>query len=369
MNIKQLFFITFFLTVGTLFAQVTINNIQVATTLISVDASTPNDSNLYSWSEISNSKQGVHISVLTSEKAEIYLQKNNSWINFNTWNWGFMTRLEIKYDNGSWQVIFSNQTKDATGWIQSPFSTLGHHTMSVKWISIGGVTYIRDYDVFIVAQCQKFYKDNYGNTLTTWEGENPDRVILISEGFDPYNTTYSEYLRFKGKDLFEPLLQAGYKIYFLNYIYNSQDMRNSAAIFHSASNYVSSLNSNNSMVAAGVSMGGVIARYALAKAENNGSPLPYYKFVSIDAPQQGAIFSPAFQDYIEEKGASDFQKHGLDNNAAKQLLFYNIYGNLHTSFYNELNNLNGGTGYPSLTENIGISFSNGTPNSGNGRWV
>ncbi len=369
MKVRQLLLLTLFLMIKTIFPQVTINNIQVATTIVSVDASTPNDPNSYTWSEISNTKQGVHISVIPPEKAEIYLELNNSWINFNTWNWGFMTRLEVKYDNGNWQVIFSNQTKDATGWIQSPFSTLGHHTMSVKWISYGGDIYIRDYDVFIVAQCQKFYKDNYGNTLTTWEGGNPNKVILISEGFDPYNTTYSEYLRYKGKDLFEPLLQAGYKIYFLNYVYNSQDLRNSAAIFHSASNYVSSINSNNSMVATGVSMGGVVVRYALAKAEGNGNPLPFYKFVSIDAPQQGAIFSQAFQDYIEEEGTSEFQRHGLDNNADKQLLVYNTYGNLHSTFYNELNNLNGGTGYPSLTENIGVSFSNGSPNPGNGRWV
>ncbi len=128
------------------------------------------------------------------------------------------------------------------------------------------------------------------------------------------------------------------------------------------------MNSNTQMVAAGISMGGVIVRYALAKAENNGNPLPFNKFVSIDAPQQGAVFDKPLQDYLKNE-ISDFQKHGLNNNAAKQLLFYNTYGNLHNSFYNELNNLNGGTGYPSLTENIGVSFSNGTPNPGNGRWV
>lgn len=64
-------------------------------------------------------------------------------------------------------------------------------------------------NVYVVPQSQKFYKDNYGNTITTWEGGNPNKIILISEGFDTYNTTYSEYLRYKGKALFDPFIQAG----------------------------------------------------------------------------------------------------------------------------------------------------------------
>ncbi len=114
------------------YSQVTINNIQTASTIVSVDASTPGDPNSYSWSEIANIKQGVHISVIPPEIGQIYLQQNNSWMNFNTWNWGFMTKLDVNYDNGGWQTIFSNQVKDATGWIQSPFTTLGHHTISLS---------------------------------------------------------------------------------------------------------------------------------------------------------------------------------------------------------------------------------------------
>ncbi len=369
MKIYQSFFLTFFFALGVCYSQVTINNIQVATTLVSVNASTPNNPYSYNWSEVTNTKQGVHISVVPPEKAEIYLQLNNSWINYNTWNWGFMQRLEVCYDGGNWQTIFNNQNKDASGWIQSPFTTLGYHSISIKWIGFG-ISYYRDYDIYVVPQSSKFYKDNYGNTITSWEGGNPDKIILITEGFDPYNTTYSEYLRYKGKNLFEPFIQAGYKIYFLNYNYNSQDMRNSSAIFNSASRYISSINSNTQMLAAGVSMGGVIVRYALAKAENDGNPLPFNKFISIDAPQQGAVFDEPFQDFLRDNNnITDFQRHGLNNDAAKQLLKKNSFGDLYSSFYSELNNLNGGIGYPSLTENIGVSFSNNSPNPGNGRWV
>ena len=81
-------------------------------------------------------------------------------------------------------------------------------------------------------------------------------------------------------------------------------MRNSAAIYNSASRYISTLNSNTQMIAAGISMGGVIVRYALAKAENDGNPLPFNKFLSIDAPQQNALFDRDLQDYMKGEDLS-----------------------------------------------------------------
>lgn len=240
----------------------------------------------------------------------------------------------------------------------------------MRWRDLAGTTYLRDYEAYLTPPCQKFYKDNnYGNTITLWDGGNSNKVILISEGFDAYNTTYSEYLRYKGKDLFDALLQDGYKIYFLNFSINGQDMRNLAAIYNSASRYVSSLNSNTSMIAAGISMGGVVVRYALAKADGDGNSLPFSKFLSIDAPQQGAILDEDFQNYFKDNVSGDFETYGLNNTAAKEILNYNTYGSLKDQFYNELKSLNNGVGYPTCTENIGISFSNGSPNPSTGNWL
>jgi hypothetical protein len=64
----------------------TIVNQQEATSLTVAIGSTPNDPNSYTWTEISNTKQGVHVNVVPPEKAWIYLQQNNSWINFNSSN-------------------------------------------------------------------------------------------------------------------------------------------------------------------------------------------------------------------------------------------------------------------------------------------
>lgn len=58
MKIYQSFFLTFLFALGVCYSQVTINNIQVAATLVSVDALTPSDPNAYTWLENSNTKQG-----------------------------------------------------------------------------------------------------------------------------------------------------------------------------------------------------------------------------------------------------------------------------------------------------------------------
>lgn len=83
-------------------------NQQQATSVSVAMGSTPNDPNSYTWSEITNTKQGVHINVVPPEKAQIFLQQNNSWINFTSFNYGLMTSLEVKYDGGNWQTIFSS---------------------------------------------------------------------------------------------------------------------------------------------------------------------------------------------------------------------------------------------------------------------
>jgi hypothetical protein len=58
------------------YSQVNINNIKIASTIGSVNASTLNNPNFYTWSEISNAKQRVHISVIPAGKGEIYSRRN-----------------------------------------------------------------------------------------------------------------------------------------------------------------------------------------------------------------------------------------------------------------------------------------------------
>ncbi len=349
----------------------TIVNLQQASTIwYYPDSETSSDNpSDYSWSEETNLKQGVYIHVSPPERASVYLQQNNSWIKFTREYEGYMTQLRISYDGGSWQTIFNSSSKEETGWIQTPFTTLGSHTINIRWFDVAGNDYYRDYDVFIIPQSQKLYRSSNWNTVTCWEGNGDKTPIIISEGFDPYNVSPAEFLFSTGETLFSDLLTKGYSIYIVNYVLNTQSLKNNAAVYNSAATYISNLSNSDDMIAVGVSMGGLIVRYALAEAETNSNPLPFSNFVSVDSPQQGAIISKNLQDFLKDNTTSGFQQHGLNNTAARQMLNYNAYGSLKTQFFNSLNALNNGTGYPSMTRNIGVSFSNGSVNPSTGTWL
>ena len=338
------------------------------------------------WYEEPSNKQSVSISIIPTEKEDIYIQKDNSTFGFNTFNTSkFIVSLNLNWDNTGNQNVYKGSSKQHVNWINPPasFRTLGTHQLKVQATLATGEIIYREYSINITQNASKFYKNNLSNdpyyylranTLTLWDNaSNPNAIpVLISEGFDAYNTTSAEFYAFEGQSLINALLANGYKVYVLDYEYNAQSMKNSAAIYNSALRYISSINANRSVVAGGISMGGVIARYALTKAENDLAPLPVSKFVSIDAPQQGAVVSKQFQDYTNSKtDDQQFEAFGINNTAAKQLLKYNTYDNagIHTSFYSELNALNCGTGYPKLTQNIGVAFSNGQANTNSGQWL
>jgi hypothetical protein len=194
---------------------------------------------------------------------------------------------------------------------------------------------------------------------------------VFSEGFDAYNTNPQEMYYEAAESLIECFRDHGYDVFLLDNFFGTQDIRNNAAVFASAVEYVSSLKGQELIVAGGVSMGGIISRYALAKAEREGDPLPVHTFIAIDSPHQGAIISEPLQDFKKDNEQDDeFAKHALNNRAARQLLMYNAYdpgGDEHRAFFNELNSMNG-DGYPHLTNNIGISFSVNESNPNSGMW-
>jgi hypothetical protein len=154
-----------------------------------------------------------------------------------------------------------------------------------------------------------------------------------------------------------------------NFASGGIDMIQNSSHLEDALRYLTSIRyGSNKLKVTGVSMGGVIARYALAKAEADGSSLDVSHFVSVDSPQDGAVIDRDLQDFIElNLGDSE----SLQSVAAKQLLRYNTYdpsGTYHNAFYSQLRSING-DGYPHQTQNIGVAFSPDSPNPGNGLWL
>lgn len=346
-----------------------VNWVNQVTSSVSI-SSTPNTENSYTWGIESRNKQGVTISLSPTEVAKVFVEQNNFKFNFAL-NFSLsMVNIEVNIDGGSYMNInsgppFSNFIWNNAG---NYFTNIGYHLMGVNFTdAVSGTIYHREYKVFVVPKSDELYKDNYCNTIRVWRGiGGGSRIpLLLSEGFDAYNTKSEQYYREAGKDLINCLLTKGFDIYVINYKYNSQDIRNNAAVFSSAIRYVSAINNNQPIIAAGMSMGGIINRYACAKAENDGNPLPISKFLTLDSPHQGAVISSTLQDWRKSITDGDgFAEAASKNDAAYELLNYNAYeptGVFKTDFFNELNSLNG-NGYPHLVPTIGVSFSTIDPN-------
>ncbi|MGQ0829130.1 MAG: T9SS type A sorting domain-containing protein [Bacteroidota bacterium] len=351
-----------------------VNWINQVTSSVTVGNS-PNTESSYSWSQETREMHGATINLIPTEVSKIYLEQNNNKISFNLNPISTFINLDINIDNQGYFNLYNGSSNTSFVWQNSAsyFSGIGTHNLKVKYTIPSGTIYLREYEVYVVPKSDAFYRDNYCNTMRVWKGSDPVNgiPIILSEGFDAYNTKPEQYYREAGKNLFDCLLNKGFNIYVVNYNLNSQSIRNNAAVFRSAIRYVSTIN-NKLVIAVGISMGGIINRYACTKAENDGNPLPISKFLTLDAPHQGAVISNSLQDWRKHVVQGDvFSEHASNNDAAKELLNYNAYdpgSAIHTAFFNELNNLNI-NGYPHNVPTIGVSFSTSTPNPNSGEWL
>jgi acetyl esterase/lipase len=338
--------------------------------------SSPNTESSYVWRQELKDMQGVTISLIPTEISNIYLEENNNKINFSVSDASSFSNIDVSVDNQSYVNLYNGSSRTGFVWDNSYtyFTGLGVHNLRVKYTVGSGTIYFREYTIHVVQKSDGLYIDNYCNSMRVWKSNNAlgGRPLTLSEGFDAYNLKSEQYYREAGKDLINCLLNKGFDIYIVNYNLNSQSIRNNAAVYTSAIKYVSNINNGEKIIVSGISMGGIIAKYALAKAEQDGNPLPANMFLTLDSPHQSASVDKKLQDYIHnEVASSDFEHHAGNNDAAKELLVYNTYDPTsikNIAFYDELNHLNG-DGYPHLTKNIGVSFSNAAPNPNSGLWL
>lgn len=228
-----------------------------------------------------------------------------------------------------------------------------------------------------------------------------DRPLLVVEGLDEgadgANRTFpDDYFgrlmdRLNGSDpsVIDALLTGGYDVFVYNYDDAGVSMRCNAMGVLGAIQTIGDIFAPNPYPTRvlGISMGGVVGRYALAWAEDQGIDHRCDMFISADAPQQGAYVNYPFQDWVHDLEATGGNPtiaqmaRPIKTDAAKQLLVANRWdpfvpkgeagktgpiegGPMYEAFYNELNALNpdpttSQSGYPHRTTNIGISNGRG----------
>jgi len=281
--------------------------------------------------------------------------------------------IQIRVDEihgSSWQTEWTG-TASGPHVYDPAWSNLGVYTLRLRWKEPTSSVYNSySWTVYVIPSAQKVFKDNSGNRMIMWDNNNTvDDPMIVLEGFDPTNENNANLYFAGGLNFFQPAIAAGKDVIVFQFANGGGDLRTNADYATEGIKYIQGIKSGNSqIILAGVSMGAVIARYMLSKAEHNSQALDVSHFVSLDGPQKGAVMDPVLLAYINQ---NESDNPSLNSVAAKQLLTYNPFdpfGNYHSSFYQELNSFNG-DGFPNNPINVGVAFSKNNDTQPTGVWL
>ncbi|MDD3633343.1 MAG: T9SS type A sorting domain-containing protein [Candidatus Cloacimonetes bacterium] len=188
-----------------------------------------------------------------------------------------------------------------------PAQGKGTFTISFDFYNLEGAHCMTGYHTF----------EKINATYLTFENSNHDilykirssdslfrRPMLCVEGFDPVNA--------KGVLFYQSLITSiedisssafcDVELYFLNFRDAMKDMRENAMVVLGAINYLGSLYQSETykegISVLGVSMGGVVSRYALAYAEEYQITHRCSQLITYDSPHSGAVLNTNLQDEI-----------------------------------------------------------------------
>lgn len=116
---------------------------------------------------------------------------------------------------------------------------------------------------------------------------SPLHPIILAAGFDSSENPSEVYDVINLHATAEKLRANGYDIIILTYGDSTQSIVNNAAVFRDCLERAKQC-TTNSLIAGGFSMGGLVARWALAEMENQGCEHQCRIYLSIDTPHQGA---------------------------------------------------------------------------------
>ena len=134
-----------------------------------------------------------------------------------------------------------------------------------------------------------------------------DWPVIITDGFDHGNKRtwnsavpgdMSLYQYFNQADMIEKAKEAGVDFFVLDFDRGSWYIQINAQLLIELINRVNALNPQRELVVLGPSMGGLVARYALAFMESKGMPHNTRLFISLDAPHRGANIPIGLQEFV-----------------------------------------------------------------------
>lgn len=291
-------------------------------------------------------------------------------------------------------LIYNGSPRSSGVLWYSPPATPGAYELTARVYTGSQSSYTYTFELVVVPPAQRAFTDGQfldapitytqtvrrANTILLWQGGSAsmDRPLMMVEGIDAaQQNSHATYYAI-GLALFQAGQVEGADVMILDFADGGRDMVLNANVVIDAVNMVRRLKTDpyRGIDLAGVSMGGVVARYALAKMEEQQLPHDVARFASMDAPQQGAVIDAELQRRIADHNRNYGAEVPLTllRVAGAQLLKRNRfdfnYPTYHNAFYSQIRALNGGVGYPRLTENVGVSFGAPTANPNAGReWL
>ena len=213
------------------------------------------------------------------------------------------------------------------------------------------------------------------------------KPIIIVEGYDimhQENTEdiYGLYINPYNGALGDQLRTEGYDIITLNWETPQAALQLNALILEQFIDHINDIKSSvEELIIMGVSMGGVLTRYALTDMESKDQLHQTKLFISFDSPQQGAHVPLGMQAFLYNNALAGLAVPEIADlyntyisNGTQQLVQNNFFKTTngqtasdprHISFYNEINTLGNCNGYPKETKNVAIANGSlkGLPNN------
>lgn len=180
--------------------------------------------------------------------------------------------------------------------------SVGKHALNIRWDSAFGVSQVISFEV---VPYDHYFGNLYSRIIQVTNNNSlygAVRPALFVEGFSAPGlidggASYTNSIITKWRNQLTDS-----KIYRLELANPTQDIRNNAMIVLSAIRFIHNVQPANQLLEGtsvfGYSMGGVLARYALAFAEHFNIPHYCTQYISIDAPHRGAAINNGLQDML-----------------------------------------------------------------------
>ncbi|MDD2228277.1 MAG: T9SS type A sorting domain-containing protein [Candidatus Cloacimonetes bacterium] len=313
-------------------------------------------------------------------------------------------RFNISIDNQRFENQSIRTWSNTPLQFMTPILSYGVYNLTIDVIDTADSTIVSDEICFAVMDRDTVYHNLHGDELivkqTGISNLNAIKPVMFVEGFDINIDSSSSFMSSLVAKWLPSLPNS--EVYLLKLAEGTRNMRDNAMVVLAALRYIHDKQSTTRLVEGtkvfGYSMGGVLARYALAFAEDNNVEHYCSQYISLDAPHRGVALNQNVQHLVDhlKDALNDVHNHNADawkdkvqSTTAKQLLRANYFASgfvnnneIYTTgttdyndFYSEINQeernsylpenpvLNTGakTGFPYKQNNIKcLAFSNGS---------